>query len=82
MLRPDFLPDSDVDVLVTIAPNVRCSLFKLARMQHELSAILGREADIVERREVETVKTLFAAVCLNQHIDSIQHRESWGVVTT
>ena len=58
VLRPDFRPDSDVDVLVTFAPNVRYSLFKLARMQRELSAILGREADIVERSEVESSENI------------------------
>ncbi|HEY3295344.1 MAG TPA: nucleotidyltransferase domain-containing protein [bacterium] len=53
VVRPDFRPDSDIDVLVAFAPTVRYGLFALSRMQRELTSILGREADIVERSEVE-----------------------------
>ena len=52
-LRDDFRPDSDVDVLVTFAPEARWSLFDMVRMQQELEAILGREVDLVERTAVE-----------------------------
>jgi predicted nucleotidyltransferase len=54
VLRDDFRPDSDVDVLVTFAPDARYGLFQLSRMQRELKAILGRDVDLVERSEVET----------------------------
>ena len=54
VLRDDFGPDSDVDVLVTFAPDARYGLFQLSRMQRELKAILGREVDLVERSEVES----------------------------
>ncbi len=53
VLRSDFRPDSDVDVLVSFAPDARWSLFDLATMEHELEAILGREVDLVERRAIE-----------------------------
>lgn len=49
VLRDDFSPDSDIDVLVTFAPDARHSLFDLARMQDELGALLGREVDLVEK---------------------------------
>ncbi len=52
-LREDFSPDSDVDVLVSFAPDARWSLFDLVSMQHELESILGRKVDLVERRAVE-----------------------------
>jgi predicted nucleotidyltransferase len=53
VLREDFRPDSDVDVLVTFAPGARWSLFDMVRMQKELESILGREVDLVERKAVE-----------------------------
>jgi len=53
VLRDDFRPDSDVDVLVTFAPGAHWSLFDMVRMQKELKSILGREVDLVERKAVE-----------------------------
>jgi uncharacterized protein len=54
VVRDDFRPDSDIDVLVSFAPGSRWSLFDLARMQDELEGILGRRVDLVERKSVET----------------------------
>ena len=53
VLRDDFGPESDVDVLVTFAPSARWSLLDLVRMQEELTAVLGRKVDLVERAAVE-----------------------------
>ena len=53
VLREDFRPDSDVDVLVQFLPEARHSLFDLARMQTELEEILGRQVDLVERSAIE-----------------------------
>jgi len=53
VLHEDFGPDSDVDVLVSFAPDARWSLLDLVRMQDELKAILGREVDLVQRVAVE-----------------------------
>jgi len=53
VLREDFRPDSDVDVLVSFAPDATWSLWDLVAMQEELTQILGREVDLVERRAVE-----------------------------
>jgi len=53
VLREDFRPDSDVDVLVSFAPDATWSLGDLVAMQEELTQILGREVDLVERRAVE-----------------------------
>ena len=36
VLREDFRPDSDVDVLVTFAPNEEWDLFDIVDMQDEL----------------------------------------------
>ena len=53
VLRNDFRPDSDVDVLVRFDPEARRTLFDLARMQDELQQILGRNVDLVSRRGIE-----------------------------
>jgi predicted nucleotidyltransferase len=45
VLRDDFGPESDVDVLVQFEPGGIPSLFGLARMQRELTEILGRQVD-------------------------------------
>jgi predicted nucleotidyltransferase len=45
VLRGDFRPDSDVDVLVEFAPGSVPGLAFFA-MQEELSAILGRKVDL------------------------------------
>lgn len=47
VLRTDFGPDSDVDVLVEFEPDRIPGLFGMARMERELSAILGgRKVDL------------------------------------
>jgi len=53
VLREDFRPDSDVDVLVTFAPDAEWSLFDDVDMEEELSVIFGRKVDLVSRRAVE-----------------------------
>lgn len=53
VLRDDFRPDSDIDVLVTFAPEAGWSLFDHVTMQDELKAILGRTVDLVSRRGIE-----------------------------
>lgn len=52
-VRGDFRPDSDVDVLVTFAPDAAWSLFDQVDMQDELADILGRPVDLVSRRGIE-----------------------------
>lgn len=71
VLRGDFRPDSDVDVLATFAADAGWSVFDHARMREELSSLLGREADVIEtaglrnpfrRREIlATRKVIYAA---------------------
>lgn len=50
VLRNDFSPDSDIDVLVTFSPDAKWSLLDLSRMQDELSSSLGRSVDLVDER--------------------------------
>jgi uncharacterized protein len=53
VLRDDFRPESDIDLLVSFSPRAKVSLFDLVRMQNELKEIFGREVDLVERRGIE-----------------------------
>jgi len=53
VLRDDFRPDSDVDVLVTFAPDAEWGLLEHVTMEEELGDLLGREVDLVSRRAVE-----------------------------
>jgi hypothetical protein len=46
VLRDDFGPSSDVDVLVEFEPGARVGLITLAGMEYELSALLGRKVDL------------------------------------
>jgi len=53
VLREDFRPDSDVDVLVSFAPDAEWSLMDHATMQEELAEVLGRRVDLLTRQAVE-----------------------------
>lgn len=53
VLRDDFRPDSDVDVLVRFAPDACWGLLDLCRMEDQLRALLGRDVDLVTRDAVE-----------------------------
>ncbi len=46
VLRGDFRPDSDVDMLVEFEPGYSVGLIRLAGMEIELSNIIGRKVDL------------------------------------
>ena len=54
VLREEFRPDSDIDVLVTFSEDANNSLFDLVHMEEELEQIFGREVDLVSRRGIES----------------------------
>jgi len=53
VLRDDFRPGSDIDLLVSFAPDARVGLLEHATMEAELSELLGRKVDLVSRRAIE-----------------------------
>jgi predicted nucleotidyltransferase len=53
VLREDFRPESDVDVLVTFAQDAHCGFDELLEMKRELEVLFGRPVDMVERRLVD-----------------------------
>jgi predicted nucleotidyltransferase len=46
VLRDDFRPDSDVDVLVEFEPGAHCGMLGLAGLEIELGDMLGRKVDL------------------------------------
>jgi hypothetical protein len=46
ILRDDFRPDSDIDILIDLDYNYRTGLMKMARMERELSETIGRQVDL------------------------------------
>jgi predicted nucleotidyltransferase len=53
VLRDDFRPDSDIDVLVTFAPDANIGLLDLVAMREELVALFERDVDILTKRSIE-----------------------------
>lgn len=56
VLRDDFSPESDIDVLVSFAPDARRSLFDLTDMEEELADLFNRPIDLVVRTSIERSK--------------------------
>lgn len=52
VLRDDFRPDSDIDVLLEFDPEHVPGLLRLMTMQLEFSDLLGREADFRTPRDL------------------------------
>lgn len=53
VLRGDFGPHSDIDVLVSFSPGSTPGLLDVVTMRDELEAIFGRKVDILTRAGVE-----------------------------
>ena len=52
-LRDDFHPASDLDLLVTFAPDAEWGLLDHVQMEQELQTLLERDVDLVSRRALE-----------------------------
>nr|WP_088892883.1 nucleotidyltransferase domain-containing protein [Leptolyngbya ohadii] len=50
VLRDDFRPDSDIDVLVTFAAEDTLTWDDLMKMQEEIEALFGRKVDLVRKK--------------------------------
>ena len=53
VLRDDFRPDSDLDVLVSFFPHAPWTILDLVTMQQELQQIVNRDVDLIEKRVIE-----------------------------
>jgi len=50
VLRDDFRPESDIDILIEFAEDAHWSLYEWLDMSEELQAIFGRPVDLTSKR--------------------------------
>jgi predicted nucleotidyltransferase len=53
VLRDDFGPESDLDILVTFAPGAEWGLLDHVKIEQELASLLGCKVDLLTKRAVE-----------------------------
>ncbi len=71
VLRDDFGPDSDIDVLVSFDQAARHTLFDLARMEEELKTLFGRGVDLAERAGIETSRNYIRRRAILQSAETV-----------
>ena len=68
VLRDDFRPDSDVDVMVAFKPDSQWSLFDIVDMKLELEKMFKRDVDIVEDG---TIKNPIKRRCIYENLEVV-----------
>ncbi len=58
ILRDDFSPESDVDLLVSFAPEFRRGLVETLEIQSQIQNLLGREVDLIVRKALESSENI------------------------
>ena len=53
VLREDFNPNSDIDVLVSFAESAKITFFDLDTIEQQLSKLFNRPVDVVTKRAIE-----------------------------
>ncbi len=53
VLRDDFRPDSDIDVMVVFHPDAHPTFSTLDRMETELKSLFQRDVDLITRKGIE-----------------------------
>lgn len=71
VLRDDFRPDSDVDVMVVFEPDVRWDFEHALEMTQELENLFGRKVDLVEKRLIEQSENYIRRKHILSHMESI-----------
>lgn len=71
VVRDDFGPESDVDVLVQFADDARVSSFDLVDLSDELTAVFGRPVDILTRRSVEACGNPWKVSAILDHAQQV-----------
>jgi uncharacterized protein len=54
VLRDDFRPDSDIDIMVQFHPDAHPTFSTLDQMEAELKTIFQRDIDLITRQGIET----------------------------
>ena len=71
VLREDFGPDSDIDVLVSFDQAARHTLLDMVRMEEELKTLFGREVDLAERAGIEMSRNYIRRRAILQSAETI-----------
>ena len=71
VLRADFGPESDIDLLVEFEPDRKIGLFDFARIEQEFSEIFGRKVDLVERLGVERSRNYIRRAAILESSETI-----------
>ena len=71
VLRDDFRPDSDVDVLVTFSPDSDWGIEHLLDMKEELEELFRRAVDLVEKRLVEESRNYIRRKHILSHMEAL-----------
>jgi uncharacterized protein len=53
ILRSDFRPDSDIDILLTFQPQTTWTLFDIVHLQQDLEHRTGRKIDLAEKPQLQ-----------------------------
>ncbi|MEL7037856.1 MAG: nucleotidyltransferase family protein [Cyanobacteria bacterium J06592_8] len=53
ILREDFHPDSDIDVLITFSPTAKRGLTETLEMRDELQTLFDRKVDMIVKAAIE-----------------------------
>ena len=53
VIRNDFRPDSDIDIIVDFLPGTVHTLINLAQMEEELEHFFNRRIDLITRQAIE-----------------------------
>jgi len=70
-LRDDFNVESDVDLLASVRPGVKCGLFEWVDWQEALARIFSRPVDLVSRRAVERSRNPYRRHAILSHTEPI-----------
>jgi predicted nucleotidyltransferase len=71
ILREDFRPNSDVDVLVTFSHGSDWGVEHLLDMKEELEALFGRPVDLLEKRLVEESRNYIRRKHILSHMETL-----------
>jgi uncharacterized protein len=66
-LRGELRAESDVDLLCTVRPGVKCGLLEWVAMKLELERIFNRQVDLVSRRAIERSRNPYRRESLLAH---------------
>ena len=71
VLRDDFRPDSDIDVLIAFSDGARHTLFDMVHMEEELKALFRRDVDLTERAGIEQSRNYLRRRAVLQSVETI-----------